>query len=61
MKLYEHLSEEVEVPKLVSLANDLRAAGKKGQLQGKFTDALFILVVCFITGTDHTSNFTFHI
>lgn len=42
MKLYEHLSEEVEVPKLVSLANDLRAAGKKGQLQGKFTDALFI-------------------
>lgn len=35
MKLYEHLSEEVEVPKLVSLANDLRAAGKKGQLQGQ--------------------------
>lgn len=37
MKLYEELVDVSEVSKLVSLVNDLRAAGKKGQFQGMFT------------------------
>ncbi|KAK6931693.1 hypothetical protein RJ641_003486 [Dillenia turbinata] len=39
MKLYEELLNRSEVSKLVSLVNDLRAAGKKGQFQGKLTTA----------------------
>ncbi|KAL7000766.1 hypothetical protein U1Q18_001918 [Sarracenia purpurea var. burkii] len=35
MKLYEELLDVPEVSKLVSLVNDLRASGKKGQLQGQ--------------------------
>ncbi|KAI8538793.1 hypothetical protein RHMOL_Rhmol09G0131400 [Rhododendron molle] len=35
MKRYEELVDVSEVSKLVSLVNDLRAAGKKGQFQGK--------------------------
>ncbi|XP_010032031.2 RNA demethylase ALKBH10B isoform X2 [Eucalyptus grandis] len=34
LKLYESLLDDKEVKKLVSLANDLRAAGRKGQYQG---------------------------
>lgn len=35
LKLYESLLDDKEVKKLVSLANDLRAAGRKGQSQGQ--------------------------
>uniref|UniRef100_A0A5B6ZM95 Hydroxyproline-rich glycoprotein family protein n=1 Tax=Davidia involucrata TaxID=16924 RepID=A0A5B6ZM95_DAVIN len=35
MKLYEELFDVSEVSKLVSLVNDLRAAGKRGQFQGQ--------------------------
>lgn len=45
MKLYEELLSSSEVSKLVTLVNDLRAAGRRGQLPGK----LFIL--CLECGT----------
>ncbi|TXG57129.1 hypothetical protein EZV62_018442 [Acer yangbiense] len=35
LKLYEEQISKSEVSKLVSLVNDLRAAGKRGQIQGK--------------------------
>ncbi|XAR63712.1 hypothetical protein NMG60_11023748 [Bertholletia excelsa] len=35
MKLYEELLDDSEVSKLVSLVNDLRAAGKRGRFQGQ--------------------------
>lgn len=35
LKLYDELLNSKEVRELVSLANDLRAAGKRGQFQGK--------------------------
>ncbi|XP_059649805.1 RNA demethylase ALKBH10B [Cornus florida] len=35
MKLYEELFDALEVSKLVSLVNNLRAAGKRGQFQGQ--------------------------
>ncbi|GAV57237.1 2OG-FeII_Oxy_2 domain-containing protein [Cephalotus follicularis] len=35
LKLYEEILDETEVSKLVSLVNDLRAAGKRGQFQGQ--------------------------
>ncbi|XP_022978263.1 uncharacterized protein LOC111478296 isoform X1 [Cucurbita maxima] len=34
LKLYEELLDDIEVSKLLSLVNDLRASGKRGQLQG---------------------------
>ncbi|KAM7254952.1 hypothetical protein ACFE04_020193 [Oxalis oulophora] len=34
LKLYEEMLDDGEVSKLVSLVNDMRAAGKKGQLHG---------------------------
>lgn len=37
MKLYEHLLDDADVKRLVSLVNDLRAAGKNRQFQGKST------------------------
>ena len=37
LKLYEELFDEKEVSNIVSLVNDLRAAGKRGQFQGKFS------------------------
>lgn len=40
LKLYEDLFDSTEVSKLVSLVNDLRVSGKKGQLQGKCTICL---------------------
>jgi hypothetical protein len=40
LKLFEELVDDSEVPKLVSLVNDLRAAGKRGQFQGKFTKCI---------------------
>jgi hypothetical protein len=39
LKEYEKLFDDLEVQKLVSLVNDLKAAGKRGQFQGKFTNA----------------------
>lgn len=45
MKLYEELLSSSEVSKLLTLVNDLRAAGRRGQLPGK----LFIL--CLECGT----------
>lgn len=35
MKLYEELLNSSEVSKLVTSVNDLRAAGRRGQLPGK--------------------------
>ncbi|XP_050231813.1 RNA demethylase ALKBH10B [Mercurialis annua] len=35
LKLYDQLLDDVEVSKLVSLVNDLRVAGRKGQFQGQ--------------------------
>lgn len=35
LKLYEDLLDSNEISKLGSLVNDLRVAGRKGQLQGK--------------------------
>ncbi|XP_034911279.1 RNA demethylase ALKBH10B isoform X3 [Populus alba] len=35
LKLYEKLLDGLEVPKLVSLVNELRAAGRRGQFQGQ--------------------------
>ncbi|XP_062113242.1 RNA demethylase ALKBH10B [Humulus lupulus] len=40
LKLYEDFYPNNEVPKLISLANDLRAAGKKGHFQGQIYVAL---------------------
>ncbi|KAM2781143.1 hypothetical protein COP1_010939 [Malus domestica] len=40
LKLYEGLLGDTEVSKLVSLANDLRVAGKRGQFQGEFNNPL---------------------
>lgn len=37
LKLYEGLFDDAEVSKLVSLVNDLRFSGKRGQFQGKYT------------------------
>jgi len=37
LKLYDDLFDSTEVANLVSLVNDLRVSGKKGQLQGKCT------------------------
>ncbi|XP_027360912.1 RNA demethylase ALKBH10B-like isoform X3 [Abrus precatorius] len=37
LKLYEDLFDSTEVSKLVSLVNDLRVAGKRGQFQGSQT------------------------
>ncbi|RDY01856.1 hypothetical protein CR513_14767, partial [Mucuna pruriens] len=37
LKLYEDLLDSTEVSKLVSLVNDLRVAGKRGQFQGSQT------------------------
>ncbi|KAG5073536.1 hypothetical protein JHK84_054767 [Glycine max] len=37
LKLYEDLLDRTEVSKLVSLVNDLRVAGKRGQFQGNQT------------------------
>ncbi|KAK6921561.1 hypothetical protein RJ641_012068 [Dillenia turbinata] len=48
MKLYEELLNRSEVSKLVSLVNDLRAAGKKGKFQGKLTTA-FSFTLTFTT------------
>ncbi|CAK9148655.1 unnamed protein product [Ilex paraguariensis] len=39
LKLYEELFDESVVSKIVVLVNDLRAAGRRGQLQGKFSNA----------------------
>ena len=36
LKLFEELLDDAEVSKLLSLVNDLRASGKRGQFQGKF-------------------------
>ena len=35
LKLYENLLDGLEVSKLVSLVNELRATGRRGQCQGK--------------------------
>jgi hypothetical protein len=35
LKLYEDLFDSTEVSQLVSVANDLRVAGRRGQFQGK--------------------------
>ena len=35
LKLYEELFDEKEVSNIVSLVNDLRAVGKRGQFQGQ--------------------------
>ncbi|CAA2999956.1 Hypothetical predicted protein [Olea europaea subsp. europaea] len=35
LKLYEELFDDLEVSKLVNLVNDLRASGRRGQLQGQ--------------------------
>ena len=45
LKLYEDLLDRTEVSKLVSLVNDLRVAGKRGQFQGKCTVCL--MSVCW--------------
>lgn len=37
---YEELFNDLEVQGLVSLVNDLRASGKRGHFQGKFTNAV---------------------
>ncbi|KAF8389679.1 hypothetical protein HHK36_024198 [Tetracentron sinense] len=39
LKLYDELFDNLEISKLVSFVNELRAAGRRGQLQGKFTHA----------------------
>jgi len=36
LKLFEDFLDDAEVSKLLSLVNDLRASGKRGQFQGKF-------------------------
>lgn len=43
MKLYEELFDESEVAKLVKLVTEFRDAGKRGQFQGKFTNAFLYL------------------
>jgi hypothetical protein len=35
LKLYEDLFDSTEVSELVSVVNDLRVAGRRGQFQGK--------------------------
>lgn len=62
MKLYEELLDGSEIANLVTLVNDLRTTGRRGQFQGKFTNILsfydenvtshfvsmlFVLVFCF--------------
>ncbi|KAE8654719.1 anthranilate synthase component II-like [Hibiscus syriacus] len=43
LKLYEELFDEKDVSNLVSLVNDLRATGKRGELQGKFCSAVTLI------------------
>ena len=38
LKLYEDFYSGAEVLKLFALVNDLRSAGRRGQLQGKYTN-----------------------
>lgn len=45
MKLYEELLSSSEVSKLVTLVNDLRASGRRGQLPGK------LFIMCLECGT----------
>lgn len=51
MKLYEDLFDDSGVKKMVSLVNDLRAAGRRGQFQGKmiiiFENDKFALFIHF--------------
>ena len=49
LKLYEELLDDIEVSKLLSLVNDLRASGKRGQLQGKFLFFLTQLDYIYVT------------
>lgn len=53
MKLYGNLLDDTEVKRLVSLVNDLRATGKRGQFQGKsicdFGFDPFILYLLYIS------------
>ncbi|KAF8407563.1 hypothetical protein HHK36_006697 [Tetracentron sinense] len=39
LKFYEELFDNSEIPRLLSLVYELRAAGRRGQFQGKFTNA----------------------
>lgn len=58
LKLYdEHISKS-EVSELVSLVDDMRAAGKRGQIQGKLClpfSSVYVLrwLTCFIVGLDY--------
>lgn len=45
LKNYEELFDDLEVRKLVSLVNDLRASGKRGQFQGKFINAISLFTI----------------
>ncbi|KAF6146549.1 hypothetical protein GIB67_008835 [Kingdonia uniflora] len=41
LRLYEELIDNSETAKIVTLANEMRVAGRRGQLQGKFNCLLF--------------------
>lgn len=48
--MYEGIFGDSEVAKLVALVNDLRAAGKRGQFQGKFPDyIIYVKIATFDT------------
>lgn len=44
LKHFESLLDDSEVPKLVSLVDDLRTEGKNRKLQGKFAKCIFFSV-----------------
>lgn len=43
LKLYDEILDSSEITRLISLTNELRAAGRRGEFQGKFTFVLFLL------------------
>ncbi|URE44616.1 Hydroxyproline-rich glycoprotein family protein [Musa troglodytarum] len=45
LKIYEDLLDSSEITRLVSLANEMRAAGHRGELPGKLTNYLFPYVL----------------
>lgn len=64
LKLYEDLFDSNEISKLGSLVNDLRIAGRKGQLQGKcIVSYIFILeefIACFVFFLNNFSLIVMH-
>ena len=58
LKHFESLLDDSEVPKLVSLVNNLRAQGKTGQNQGKFAKCIFFFCTLEEERNFHVDSFS---